>query len=518
MATIDSQVTALMSLANDALSRAQTVADRIVRTDPNFTASFTHSITDPLGLAPVDTGSLVSGIDSFTFAPTLPTVSAPADPAALLGPDLRFAHTVQATAVSKPGDTTPLLGTNLRFNHSVNLPLMDKPQPLTGIADGEVADNLLSWVGDEAERWFTRFFPELAAANTNKDKPEQWLWGVISGSDPFGMAPAAFTAVWNQARDREYRARNSAVDQIRQEFSARGFKLPPGAMVGAIARTEEAAADAIAGVNLAQMIRESEIKVDLLKFAEEQALRLKSGVMASLADFYRQWLTVQDKDYEKGRLQLAAYETLQRSLNEYYQIEMRFEELRMKAAELRATGGIEESKLRVSAYSAMNDALNQFRGGEISLEDLRVKAESLRASGALDESKLKVSTYSALQGAMAEYYRIMREYQALKGDMARLGVDSGVEGARIKVAAYSAMHSALTAYNQGKITIEQLKLEAKKAAAEADYTNDRNTATVMAQTYGSWNSGYADAARAFADIAGQAAAAAGTINAQITSV
>lgn len=515
--SLDSQAAALMTLANSAMAEAGSLANRIVRTDPNFNVSFSHAVGDIPWTAPAATDSLVSNVGTFSYTPTLPLIAAPSDPAALIAGITGFSHAVAVPAISAPGDTAPLLGTDLRFNHTVKALVVDKPTALTGIADGEAANSIIGWLDGEAEKWFATFFPELAAASTNKDKPEQWLWGVISGTDPFGMAPAAFTAVWNQARDREYRARNSAVDQIRQEFSARGFTLPPGAMTGAIARAEEAAADAIAGVNLAQMIRESEIKVDLLKFAEEQALRLKAGVMQSLADFYRNWIGVQDKDHEKGRLQVAAYDSLQRALGDYYQVELRLEELRMKAAELRATGGIEESKLRVSAYAAMNDALNAFRAGEISVEDLRIKAESLRSSGALDQGKLKVSTYGALQDAMRDYHNIMREYESLKGEMARLGVNTNIEGGRLKVAAYSAMHSALTAYNQGKISIEELKLNAKKIEADVELDTLRSESAVRAQTYSSWNQGYGQAAKAFADIAGQVAAAAGTLNANITS-
>lgn len=517
--SLDSQAAALMTLANDALTKASSTADRIVRVDANFSTNFTHTVTDATpALAPsTDIASLVGTPSAFTHTASLPSVTAPSDPQALLAGLSSFEHAVSAPAATKPTDTGLLLGADLRFNHTVITPAVDKPGAPVVDLEGAANSATLAWMDGEAEKWFTRFFPELAAANTNKDKPEQWLWGVINGTEPFGMAPQAFTAVWNQARDREYRARNSATEQIRQEFSARGFTLPPGAMVGAIARSEEAAADAIAGVNLAQMIRESEIKVDLLKFAEEQALRLKSGVMQSLADFYRQWLSVPDKNHEKGRLQVAAYDSLQRALGDYYQIELRFEELRMKAAELRATGGIEESKLRVSAYSTMNEALARFHAGEISLEELKVRTEQLRSTGALEESKLKVSTYSALQNAMSDYYRIQREYEALKADLAKVGVDAGTEIGRLKVAAYSAMQGALTAYLNGKISIEELKLNAKKLAVDGEIAAQRNNAAVMEGTASSWNSAYGHAANAFAEIAGQAAAAASTLNANITS-
>lgn len=517
-ASLESQAAALMALAQDAMAEAGSMASRIVRTDPNFSVSFSHSISVPAVDKPASTDGLVSGLAAFNYTPTLPAVTAPSDPSTLLGTDLRFSHDVAVSLIGKPTDTSTLLGTDLRFNHQVSKPTVDKPAALANLLPGTGHQQLLGWLDGEAEQWFARFFPELSAASAHKDKAEQWLFGIITGSEPFGVDPAVFDAVWNQARDREYRARNSAVDQIRQEFSARGFSLPPGAMTGAIARAEEAAADAIAGVNLAQMIRESEIKLDLLKFAEDQALRLKAGVMQALADFYRQWAALPSDELERARLKIGAYDSLNRALGDFYQVESRYEELRMKAAELRATGGIEESKLRVSAYSAMNDALMAFRSGEISVEDLRIRAENLRASGALEESKLRVSTYTALQNALGEYRRIVRDYEALKGEMAKLGVDSGIEGSRMKVAAYSAMHGALAAYNAGQISIEELKLQAKKIAADVELDELKSEATVRAATYGSWNQGYANASRAFADIASQAASAAGTLNAQITSL
>ncbi|MCY1460774.1 hypothetical protein D9M71_783600 [compost metagenome] len=63
-----------------------------------------------------------------------------------------------------------------------------------------------------------------------------------------------------------------------------------------------------------------------------------------------------------------------------------------------------------------------------------------------------------------------------------------------------------------------MKLSAKKLQVDGEVSSQRNNAAVTEGTASSWNSAYGQAANAFAQIAGQAASAAGTINAQISSV
>lgn len=251
-----------------------------------------------------------------------------------------------------PSITKPSLG------YSVNKPGMTKPTALSDMLSTDDSPATLAWLDGETEKWLDQFFPELQA--TLKSEPEKWLVEIITGTKPFGMSEDVFRAVWHQARDREYRARNSAVAQIRAEFSMRGFSLPPGAMIGAIAEAERASADAIAGVNIAQAIKDSEIKLDLLKFAEEQAIRLKFGIFQALADFYRTWVNLPDKSVEQSRLKVAAYQSLNSALSDYYRVELGFEELRLKAAEAKMGGSIEHDKIKTAAIDgSRNQGLGQ---------------------------------------------------------------------------------------------------------------------------------------------------------------
>ncbi|MFV3385383.1 hypothetical protein ACNFCJ_08010 [Pseudomonas sp. NY15364] len=227
-----------------------------------------------------------------------------------------------------------------------------KPAALSGMLSEDDSAARVQFLDQESEKWLDTYFPELQACL--KSEPERWLCGIITGQKPFGLSEDVFRAVWLQARDREYRTRNSASQQLRGDFSRRGFSLPPGAMIAAMSRVEREASDAIGAVNIAQAIRDSEIKLDLLKFAEEQALTLKRGILSALADFYRTWVELPNKALEESRLKVAAYQSLNSALSDYHRVELGWEELRLQAANLRMNGRLDADRIRVSAATGDN--------------------------------------------------------------------------------------------------------------------------------------------------------------------
>lgn len=238
------------------------------------------------------------------------------------------------------------------LNHTVPEFDGNKPNALSDMLIEDDSAARLQFLDTEAEKWLDQFFPELQECL--RTEPERWLCGIITGQEPFGFSEEHFRAIWLQARDREYRARDSATAQLRAEFSARGFSLPPGAYIHAMIGAERETADAISAVNIAQAIRDSEIKLDLLKFAEEQALLLKRGILASLADFYRAWIELPNKALEGSRLRVAAYQSLNSALSEFHRVELGWEQLRLQAANLRMNGLLDESRIRVSAGTGDN--------------------------------------------------------------------------------------------------------------------------------------------------------------------
>lgn len=233
------------------------------------------------------------------------------------------------------------------LTYTVNEPNLSPPPQFSDLFPGaDTSNEMVQWLNSEADKWIEKYFPELAACL--RTLPEEWLCGILSGEKEFGLDKTVFEILWQRARDRAYRTNASEAATIRADFSTRGFEMPPGAFFQAITEAEQRAGIAIGEVNREQMVKEAEIKLDLLKFAEEQAIRLKLGIMDAMRSFYVAWISIPDKSLEKARIQSQAMATFYSALASYYNVELGFEELRLRAAEAKAGVQIDNNRVKVA--------------------------------------------------------------------------------------------------------------------------------------------------------------------------
>ncbi len=255
---------------------------------------------------------------------------------------------------------------NPKFTHTVNKPVVAPPPTFADMFEGaDSSDATLQWLDAQTQDWLTAHFPNINGCL--KTLPDQWLCDVIGGARPFGHSQTYFDLVWHQARDRANRTRRSEIDSIDAQFSGRGFSLPPGAYAAAIDQAEQRASDSVLEVNREQALKDADIKLDLLKFAEQQALQYKTGIMQLLGDFYRQWSTLPDKDIERARIRAQAMSSLYSALSNYYNVEVSFEQLRLRAAETKVDTemGVDKNKIALfgadtSANTALGAAVRGF--------------------------------------------------------------------------------------------------------------------------------------------------------------
>ena len=236
------------------------------------------------------------------------------------------------------------------------------PPPTFGdlFQGGDSTDPTIQYLNEQSDVWIQKYFPSISGCLRNV--PDDWLCGVISGVKPFGIDSTIFDLVWHNARDRAYRTRATETRTLEADFSARGFSIPPAALVDSITRAEQRASDAILEVNVQQAIKDADIKNQLLQFAVQQSITYKLGIMNSLVDFYRTWLTVPDKDIERARIKAQAMSALYGALSSYYGVEISFEELRLRAAQLEADVdlGVDRNALtRQGNFSSTASALGQ---------------------------------------------------------------------------------------------------------------------------------------------------------------
>ena len=237
-----------------------------------------------------------------------------------------------------------------QFSHSVRKIKLDPPPKFSDVFDGaDSSDAIIAGLNDKVDAWLAKYFPSINGQFQNV--PEDYLVGVISGVKPFGVDATVFDLVWHRARDRAYRTATSEQRTLAAAFSARGFGLPPGAMVDAIAQSEQRATAAALEVNREQAIKDADIKVDILKHAVGVATQLKTGILNTSAEFFRNYYSAYGHGNDVARIRAQAYQSYYNALSSYYNVEIAWENLRMESAAKTAEvdGAIDRN--RVAAYS-----------------------------------------------------------------------------------------------------------------------------------------------------------------------
>lgn len=266
-----------------------------------------------------------------------------------------------------------------RVNVDLKKPNLQQPPKFSDLfPDADGTSEEVSRLNGMVDEWISDYFPSIN--DCFRTVPDEWLCNIISGKNPFGLHESVFEAVWHQARDQQERTMRSEEASLRANFSERGFSLPPGAYVAAVDQSRERASEAIQEVVRQEAIRNEEIKLQLLQFAVEQATRYKLGIMSSLSDFYRTWVTIPNQEIERARVRAQAYSSLYSALSTYYNVEVAFEDLRLKAAgaDVDAQLGADRNKVALYGANTASGALAQAVRGFAS-----VSAEAASAAGSL---------------------------------------------------------------------------------------------------------------------------------------
>ena len=237
-----------------------------------------------------------------------------------------------------------------RFSHTVEPLNLDAPPKFSDLfAGADNANSIITQLDDQVDEWLAKYFP--AVNGGLQSGTEDWCIGVISGVHPFGVDSTVFDLVWHKARDRAYRTTRSEQRTLEASFSARGFTLPPGALVDAISASEQRATDAVLDVSRDQAIKDADIKVEILKHATSIAAQLKTAILNTSADFFRAYYSVYGLDNDTARIRAQAYSAYYSALSTYYNVEVSWEDLRMRAKTAGAETDMALDRNRIALYS-----------------------------------------------------------------------------------------------------------------------------------------------------------------------
>ena len=159
------------------------------------------------------------------------------------------------------------------------------------------------------------YFPNFAGCL--KTSVNGWICSTITDGGT-GMNPDVENAIWQRSREREVLDARRAEDEAVSGWAARGWAFHGGVLIDAIQRVQQVASDKISTHSRDVMIKQAEIEIENIKFAVEQGVKLRLGVIAALTDFLRAWASMKELAIEKAKALVDAKTRLYQSVAAYY--------------------------------------------------------------------------------------------------------------------------------------------------------------------------------------------------------
>lgn len=428
------------SRANNALATAMGLIGSISGVNIPFT-TVTSGFTAPaigytLSLPAVPQAPVL------TF-PTLPTLSqpnlsavVPVTPGAAPTftapvPSVQFLNQPAALTAAAPGAAPSTTAVTLPAAPTVVLPDAPIMQLLSIPAAPTLS--LPSWTGvapDGASLvvpttgliWSENRYDSVLLQNTTNRLTTMLLGGT-------GLPPAIEQAIWDRSRAREDVIAKKATQETYEEFSARGFSLPPGALAGRVAEVWQKNREATSTLSRDVAVKQAEMEIDNMKFAVSTGIQLEGQMMTYSGQYAQRALeaaktTVQvaidifNAQVALYNARLQAYQTEAQVYRELIQAEtLQLEQYRTEIEAQKLIGEINVQAIQV--YSERIKALlssvelykAQLEGVKTSVDVDRVRIEGFRAT---------VDAYKAQVEAKTSEYQAWGE--SIRGEVAKTSV------------------------------------------------------------------------------------------------
>jgi len=126
------------------------------------------------------------------------------------------------------------------------------------------------------------------------------------------------TAIWDRERGRENELALHNAEQAVDEWAARGFTLPPGALAMRVRQANQDAINKTATQSRDRAIENARINIESVRFAVGQAIQLRLGAVQAAFNYIRTWFLVPQTAIEKAKALTDARLRFYASTSAYY--------------------------------------------------------------------------------------------------------------------------------------------------------------------------------------------------------
>lgn len=198
--------------------------------------------------------------------------------------------------------------------------------------------------------YLARFFPGAIAAVC-----DDWIQNAIVNGGT-GIPAAIEQAIWDRARGREIAEAGRLEQDAANQFAARGFPMPPGALAARMLEVQQDAANKSATISRDTAIKNVEIEIQNIRFAIEQGLRVRIEVIKGIGDYIRAWLKPADDAVAYAQALVLAKERLWNEAANYYRAMIDEARMNLEAQRITQTSRDEMVRLDVTSFGHFIDA------------------------------------------------------------------------------------------------------------------------------------------------------------------
>lgn len=221
-------------------------------------------------------------------------------------------------------------------------------------------DNALAAFGPdfeaEAQNFLDTYFPNFAACM--QSSVDNWICDTITNGAT-GLPTAVENQIWERARAKELMDAARVRSDITAQWASRGWSMPTGMLAEQLLTVDQETSNKISQHARDVAIKQAEIVIDSVKFAIEQGVKVRLGVVAALVDYMRAYMTPWELAVRKAEALVDAKSRLWQSSAAYYNALIGAAELHLKYDQLMIDRGLGANKLTVDqVIGTVNNRVN----------------------------------------------------------------------------------------------------------------------------------------------------------------
>jgi hypothetical protein len=217
------------------------------------------------------------------------------------------------------------------------------------------------------QTFIATYFPNVSAClQANADN---WICNmIVNGGN--GIPQSVSDQIWQRARENVLKEVAATRDMAYNEWAARGFSLPVGALQARLMQIDQQRIDKTAELARETAIKNIEIQIENIRFAVKAAIEVRIAAARAAIDYVRQYLQAYENATERAKAMVYARWQFYGVINDYYRAVAAIESLDVEVKkgnvlntyhdnELFVKAAAEGTKIRTDAAIAAAQALGQ---------------------------------------------------------------------------------------------------------------------------------------------------------------